>query len=263
VTENKRKRGDAREDGMIFWAYQSKDRGFAERWVTAEKYNDLIARERSRIAGLKLPDDRPRKRGDVDERGMVFWAYQKGSKNGEMWMTPAKIESKMNAARISDKKRSGLKHRKDAGNHRAKKARKLDPEKQRAKESIYRAKNRDRITKRSAEYNRKKRNDDPVFAMKCRLYCRVNEAFRTQGIGKKSRTSEILGCSFEKFKSHIESQFTQGMGWHNKGEWEIDHIIPLSCATTAEGLEKLFHYKNCQPMWATENRSKQNNLVLV
>lgn len=248
---------------MVFWAHQSESRGFAERWVTAEKFDQLIANEKARKDGLKLPADRHRKRGDIDERGMVFWAYQKGCKNGEIWISPAKMKSKMESNRNCDKKRNRSSERLNLNKQRAKRVRAASTENQREKDRDYRAKNQARIAKRAAAYQKRKRERDPVFAMKCRLYCRVSEAFRTQGIGKKSKTEEILGCSFKKFKEHIESQFKDGMGWHNKGEWEIDHIIPLSCATTTEGLQRLFHYKNCQPMWAVENRSKQNNLKLA
>lgn len=86
--------------------------------------------------------------------------------------------------------------------------------------------------------------------------CRI---IRGQGYTKKSSCNEIYGCSFDELKKHIELQFKEGMSWENRGEWHIDHIIPLVNATTEEELLKLNHYTNLRPLWAKENltRSKK------
>ena len=44
---------------------------------------------------------------------------------------------------------------------------------------------------------------------------------------KEMGSTEYLGCNIERFKKHIEQQFTEGMSWENYGEWNIDHKIPL------------------------------------
>ena len=51
-------------------------------------------------------------------------------------------------------------------------------------------------------------------------------------------------------------QFTEGMTWDNYGEWQIDHIVPLSSGETLEELIALNHYTNLQPLWADENNRK-------
>ena len=80
---------------------------------------------------------------------------------------------------------------------------------------------------------------------------------------KKSKCSiQYLGCQIDEFKKHIEEQFTEGMTWDNYGKWHIDHIIPIKYdnPTFEEVCERL-HYKNTQPMWASENISKGNRYV--
>lgn len=91
------------------------------------------------------------------------------------------------------------------------------------------------------------------------MYC----ALKNSGFKKGSTTEKMLGCTFRQFSKHIETQFTDGMSWDNRSEWHLDHIIPLSCATTIEGLEKLSHYTNIRPLWAADNLAKSDNLVLL
>ena len=52
------------------------------------------------------------------------------------------------------------------------------------------------------------------------------------------------------------------MTWYNRGMyngefdygWDIDHIIPVSSATTKEEINKLNHYTNLQPLCSKINR---------
>ena len=93
----------------------------------------------------------------------------------------------------------------------------------------------------------------------------LHNSLNNKGYKKTSKTQDIIGCSFEEFKSHLESQFKDWMSWENKGNpedgilepdktWDIDHIIPLSTATTEEELIKLNHYTNLQPLCSFTNR---------
>ena len=51
------------------------------------------------------------------------------------------------------------------------------------------------------------------------------------------------------------------MSWDNRIEWHLDHIIPISLATTEEEIIKLNHYTNFQPLWAEENIRKGNKVL--
>ena len=78
---------------------------------------------------------------------------------------------------------------------------------------------------------------------------------------KKDRFSEfiqnILGIETpQKYKEFLSAKFTEGMSWDNYGEWEIDHIEPLSKASTEQELIKLFHHTNTRPLWKKDNRPK-------
>lgn len=83
-----------------------------------------------------------------------------------------------------------------------------------------------------------------------------------RGQRKTSSVLIYLGCSMEFFRGYLESKFTDGMSWENYGKWHIDHIIPsISFDMTKESdRHKCFHYTNLQPLWASDNCSKQDKL---
>lgn len=84
----------------------------------------------------------------------------------------------------------------------------------------------------------------------------IGKAISGCGYSKRSKTAEILGCSFPEFSRHIESQFVRGMSWSNRDEWHIDHIVPASSAKTYEEAIKLNHFTNLRPLWARDNMRK-------
>jgi hypothetical protein len=101
---------------------------------------------------------------------------------------------------------------------------------------------------------------DPLFKIRKNLSRCIQQALKKMGHRKSSRTSEILGCSMDDFKKHLESLFQPGMTWENYGKgsdkWNIDHHYPQSAAKTKEEVLKLNHYTNLRPMWEPENLDK-------
>lgn len=80
---------------------------------------------------------------------------------------------------------------------------------------------------------------------------------------KQTTTTELLGCSIEELKLHIEKQFQSGMNWNNWKQfgWHLDHIKPLSSAKSIEEMESLCHYTNLQPLWWRDNLSKSDKII--
>lgn len=108
------------------------------------------------------------------------------------------------------------------------------------------------------KYYKKKRQKDPLFRLRWNLRNRLKNMLKVKSWHKDNKTADIIGCTLEELKYHIESKFTQGMTWQNYGKWELDHIIPVSKATTKEELYKLNHYSNLQPLWKLDNIKKSN-----
>ena len=106
------------------------------------------------------------------------------------------------------------------------------------------------------EYCARRIKEDPMFALKHRLRCRINSCLRKNGWSKKSKTIKMLGAEWGIVQAHLESLFIDGMSWGNRRDWHIDHIIPLVSAQNEEELERLCHYTNLQPLWAIDNLQK-------
>jgi hypothetical protein len=121
---------------------------------------------------------------------------------------------------------------------------------------MYSQQNRKELTQKSCELNKIRRKTDPTYALSCRERNRVYSALK--GKIKSARTETLLGCSYDFFRGYIEGKFVENMGWHNMGEWHIDHIRPLASfdLNDAEQQKQAFHYTNQQPLWAMDNLKK-------
>jgi hypothetical protein len=131
----------------------------------------------------------------------------------------------------------------------------------RLKNKQYQIDNKDYMNKVRNDYRKNRIKADPLYCMKLRLRSRLRGVFQIKGLKKQSSTLQILGCSLEFFKSHIESQFLPEMTWDNRNLWHLDHIAPASLATTVQELEILNHYTNIRPLWGRENEAKSNTLT--
>lgn len=121
--------------------------------------------------------------------------------------------------------------------------------------------NRDKVS----SYYRKRRRDDPVFNMACWMRSTLHKVLGRANRRKDARCVEMLGYDRDQLKAHIEAQFLKGMGWHNRAEWEIDHIIPV-----AEMLRRgetnpavINALSNLRPMWAGANRAKGDKVLTL
>ena len=109
-----------------------------------------------------------------------------------------------------------------------------------------------------AEYYRVRYKQDIKFRLKRLLRSRMNLALTNNQ--KSGHSLELLGCSIDELKVHLEQQFEPGMTWNNYGEWHIDHIIPCNYfdLTKEENQRICFNYRNLQPLWAEENNKKHD-----
>jgi len=109
-------------------------------------------------------------------------------------------------------------------------------------------------------WRKSKRQSDPVFKLKDNLRRRLRHAL--DGRAKSAKTFELLGCSAEFLREHIERQFSAGMTWSNYGKghdkWNIDHVIPCASFDLSDPAEQkqCFHFTNLRPLWEPQNLFK-------
>tara|TARA_X000001382_G_scaffold9837_1_gene6905 strand:+ start:133 stop:690 length:558 start_codon:yes stop_codon:yes gene_type:complete len=125
----------------------------------------------------------------------------------------------------------------------------------------YHSSNKDRMRKYARNYVKQRYSTDNLFRTRVALRSRIREAFKSKGWKKNTKTQSVIGADYQTVLNHIESRFKDGMSWNNRGEWHIDHIIPLSSAKTKKELIKLCHYTNLQPLWAKENIVKGSKII--
>lgn len=127
----------------------------------------------------------------------------------------------------------------------------------------WRGNNPKRHSDNTSRYRKNRSQVDPEFAMRVKARALVANAIARMGFKKGSKTEAILGCSWGEFKAHIERQFLPGMSWSNWGKWHIDHIVPISSATTEQEVLSLSHHTNLRPLWAEDNLKKSSKLEFI
>ena len=133
-------------------------------------------------------------------------------------------------------------------------------EKIKEKRKEYRIKNKEKIN----EQRKERIKTDLNFKFRSYIRTRLINAIKRQYGLKAQSSMELLGCSIEDARQHLESKFDLFMTWENHGSyWHIDHIIPCASfdLTDPEQQKKCFHYTNLQPLEAIENIKKSDKIL--
>ena len=172
-------------------------------------------------------------------------------------------------------KREYYKKNKEKLNNQGKPYREKNKEKINEKGRLYREKNKEILNEKKRE---KRKENLELFRLKERTRfeenphlklirnyrTRIKNYMRFNKISLGTGSLDLVGLSSEDLKIYLESKFLEGMSWDNYGlyGWHMDHIIPLSSAKNEEELKKLCHYTNLQPLWAFDNLSKCNKIIV-
>jgi hypothetical protein len=130
---------------------------------------------------------------------------------------------------------------------------------------IYIDNNREKINETNRNYALNKRKTNPVVKLKHNIRSLIRMTINNKGYQKLTKTEIILGCTFDDFKTHIESLWQPWMNWDNYGNpkdgifepnktWDYDHIQPMKEGLTELEVIKLNHYTNIQPLCSYHNR---------
>lgn len=104
---------------------------------------------------------------------------------------------------------------------------------------------------------------------------RINDTIRS-GIGFSLKGNkhgkhweDVVGYTLQQLIDHLEKQFINGMSWNNygrnKGDWSIDHILPISSfnfeSYNDEEFKECWSLDNLRPLDHIENMIKHNNIL--
>lgn len=106
--------------------------------------------------------------------------------------------------------------------------------------------------------NKRRRKEDPRFAISCRVSAGINASLKGGKAGRKWES--LVDYTLADLMAHLERQFLPGMSWENRGEWHIDHRRPL-CSFQFETPEdpqfrEAWALTNLRPLWAADNLRK-------
>jgi hypothetical protein len=130
-------------------------------------------------------------------------------------------------------------------------------------DKLYRQKNKKSIREKDIIYRKERMKTDSLYRAKMDARNIIRKSLSKRGYSKKSKTEEILGCSYEQSKKHMESLFLENMSWENRNEWHIDHIIPIAFAENEKELLLINHYTNLRPLWIKDNELKGDNIEVL
>lgn len=101
-----------------------------------------------------------------------------------------------------------------------------------------------------------------VARIRSELRNRISKGMYACLRGSKAGASweALVGYSAADLRLHLEARFVPGMGWHNMGEWHIDHIRPLASfnitGPECPDFREAWALENLQPLWAIDNMRK-------
>ena len=121
---------------------------------------------------------------------------------------------------------------------------------------------RARLITKQIEMHRELGKNDIIYRILNSLTSRA-----TSVLGEKKLDilhSDLIGCTLLFLKEYLLSKFEENMSFENYGEWEVDHIIPISSFNFSieKNIYACFNYLNLQPLWKIDNRMKYNKLSI-
>ena len=108
----------------------------------------------------------------------------------------------------------------------------------------------------------KKINDNKINQIFNSITKRIYKVLVRHNVNKKYTYLELLGCNLLQFELYLLDKLTDGMTFHNYGEWEIDHIKPISLFNLHNHNElfECCNFNNLQPLWKIDNILKSNHI---
>ena len=140
---------------------------------------------------------------------------------------------------------------------------KIDPSVRRERIKKWKERNLERVLELGRSSQRKMRQD-PMKRIIINMRGRFKEIMNGVRESPTQGRWELIGCSQDQLKSHLESRFKKGMSWANYGKyWHVDHILPCSSFDHRDPnqLKQCWHWTNLRPLEAAKNIAKNDSIT--
>lgn len=124
---------------------------------------------------------------------------------------------------------------------------------------IYRENHKEKISNKKYADKKKKLKQDNVYWLKNQMSNLIYYSFkRKRKYRETSKATKIFGCNWETFYNQLLQTFKNNYGYEYDEtiDVQVDHIIPLCTAKTAEDVIKLNHISNLQLLTKEDNQKK-------
>ncbi len=195
-----------------------------------------------------------------------IYTKEYNKKTTEIRSQKAKIYRENNKEKIKEQKKKEYEKNRERYRESGKRRYRENAEEIKAKQREYNEKNKEKILERQKQYyydnkdrlnaiskeyshtdkmrvwrrehKKERKANDPLYRLSEQTRTLINNCFRKQGYKKHSKTEKILGCEFDTFYNYLLTTYKNNYNedWDGKEEVHIDHIIPISKATTKEEL---------------------------
>jgi predicted DNA-binding transcriptional regulator AlpA len=129
----------------------------------------------------------------------------------------------------------------------------------------YREKNIDKIRKIKRDYEKNRKNSDPLYKLVANFRTAIWTVLKESNVDKYGHYFDVLQYTPEELIIHLEKQFKDDMTWDNYGIWHVDHKLPITSFDIQEmgddEFMKCWCLDNLQPMWGEENIRKSNKIL--
>ena len=113
------------------------------------------------------------------------------------------------------------------------------------------------VKQHALEYQKKRRAEDGVFRLKCRMRARIGQALKNAGESSTAKvdcTVNMFGCTPTELIEHLEKY------GDNISACDVDHIFPIDAYDVVNDQLKYMHFTNMQLLTEHENRKKSKTL---
>jgi len=116
--------------------------------------------------------------------------------------------------------------------------------------------------------NKKRHYRQPKNRLSGNIRTGIGKSFRT---GKPGLWEWRVGYSLARLRGHLQKRFEPGMSWSNygcnDGQWQIDHIEPVSSfgfsSYDDKDFKRCWSLSNLRPLWAMHNWSRKKLSVKI